>query len=293
MAGGSQQRVGAARADEAGVGHGTPLIHTYACHRRYLADFVAWKQSYRKGFSFRRIASLAGLSSPNFLQMVIAGKRNMSVALAERVAAACGLTTAERRYFVGLVARSHAKTPDELESAGKQLQESASKLLSRPLNNSHLELLSNWYTLLIRELVFLPDFQPDGSYIARKLGGLIDEGEALRAFGLLLSWGFVRVRAGGGYEVCDPVIDTGDHALRRAVLDEHHSQTLLLWGRVLTTVNSAEQERGLLNIALAADRLPELREKLRRFQDELIGWAQEETAPERVVQVGIYCIPFN
>ena len=49
-------------------------------------------------------------------------------------------------------------------------------------------------------------------------------------------------------------------------------------------------ERGLLNIPISGTRLEALRERIRAFQDELIGWLQDEREPDRVVQLGLYLI---
>lgn len=267
-------------------------MSTYSCYRDVLAAFFAHKKATRVGFSHRRFAKAAGVKSPNYLQLVMQGKRNLSGERARDVATALGLTGAEFDYFIGLVDRDNAEGPDALRRAEQELEAATRKLLTRTLTNAHLELIANWFYLPVRELVFLPDFQPTGAYISAKLAGLITEEQAIAALRFLMQWNFIAMGEDGRFVANDIVLDTGDHVLRRAAMDAHHRETLRVWSSHLPELCASEQERGLLNIPLSTDKLPELRERLRRFQDELIGWVQAEQRPDRLVQVGIYCVPF-
>ncbi|MEO5668060.1 MAG: TIGR02147 family protein, partial [Bdellovibrionota bacterium] len=55
-----------------------PDILRYGEYRAFLADFYAYKKSQRSGFSYRLFAAKAKLKSPNYLQLVMQGKRNLS-----------------------------------------------------------------------------------------------------------------------------------------------------------------------------------------------------------------------
>ncbi len=50
-------------------------------------------------------------------------------------------------------------------------------------------------------------------------------------------------------------------------------------------------EIGNLNLSLPASKLPELKEKLRILQDQILGCLQDETGIDSVVQVGVYLMP--
>lgn len=270
-----------------------PEIHRYTDYRAFLRDFFAYKKSLRRGFSHRRFTTQAGLRSPNYLQVVMQGKRNMSPDVATAVAKVTGLKDAERRYFVALVRRESAKSETARDDADRALLSAVKKILARTIDRTQSDILSVWYSLLIRELVFLVDFEPSGEYISRKLHGLVTQEQALETFRSLLRAGLVQQNDAGVFNVADPVLDTGDYLLRREQMDLHHRETLLTWANNLSRLNPQEQERGLINIPISSTRLPELRERLRRFQDELIGWVQDDPSPDRIVQVGIYLFPYD
>ena len=50
---------------------------------------------------------------------------------------------------------------------------------------------------------------------------------------------------------------------------------------------------GLLILSLPASKIPALKEKMRNFQDHILGWHQNETAADSVVQIGVYMIPHS
>src|SRR5437868_3603521 len=94
-----------------------PQILSYRNYRQFISDSYHFKKSLRAGFSFRRFSQMVGIRSPNYLQLVIQGKRNLSSEMAERVAKTLSLLGQEKRYFVALVALENAKGEESREQA--------------------------------------------------------------------------------------------------------------------------------------------------------------------------------
>ena len=271
-----------------------PVVQKYYCYRAYLADYFAYKKTTRMGFSYRRFAALAGLKSPNYLQLVMQGKRNLSEAVAETIADVATLAGPEKTYFLTLVRLENAKTNEEKEEIRKTQLAAIKQLVTVHIPPRNEKLLAQWYHLVVRELVFLKNFEPTGDFISKQLNGLVSPEQAENSLALLLESGLLRWNDHTHrYEACDVVLDTGNHLLRRHLMDCHHRETLEVWASNLPSLNSQEQERGLLNIPISSEKLGELREKIRQFQDELIGWLQTEDNPDRIVQLGIYLMPFG
>lgn len=271
-----------------------PLVHKFSCYREFLSAFFAYKKNTRTGFSHRRFALLAGLKSPNYLQLVMHGKRNISEMVAEVVADVVGLLGPEKTYFLTLVRLENAKTHEEREEIRKTQLVAVKQIVTVRIPQRSEQIISEWYHLLVRELVFLKNFEPTGAFISNQLNGLISPEQAENSFRSLVQAGLLSWDAAKKcYVACDIVLDTGDHLLHRHLMNRHHKETLHLWAENLADLNSIEQERGLLNIPIASEKIPELREKIRQFQDELIGWLQTEENPDRIVQLGVYLIPFG
>jgi uncharacterized protein (TIGR02147 family) len=236
---------------------------------------------------------MLGLKSPNFLQLVISGQRNLSLEMAARLARLMHLTQPERAYFLSLMQIEIAKGNEAKAEAERDRQIALRKLVSSPLTRLQEKVFSRWHHMLVRELVFLKDFEPSGEYISRHLNGLLSPVEGEESLQLLLKLGFLKHGKNGKLEAAEPVIDTGDSTFTHTCMQKHHGETLVTWGKNLAKLNSAEQELGLLHIPIASEKMPELKTRIRRFQDEIIGWLQSETNADRVVQLGTYLIPFD
>ncbi len=272
---------------------GLPLLRDYTSYRDYLRDWYEHKKVSRAGFSFRKFSSVLGLKSPNFMQLVLSGQRNLSQELAATIAEVMKLRGAERSYFLSLVDLEQARTIEETHRAEKLLLVARKKLVTSHIDKAREKVVSEWYHMLVRELVFLPAFQPTGEFVSQALNGLITEEQGMESIKLLLETGFLVREANGTYRAQDVAVDTGDYVFARAAMEKHHGDTLIAWGKNLSILNPKEQELGLLHFPIASEKIEELRQRVRRFQDEIIGWLCEEKNPDRVVQLGTYVMPFD
>ncbi len=270
-----------------------PLVRNYLSYRTFLCDWFEFKKRHRAGFSYRRFSAVLGLKSPNFMQLVLAGERNLSEELAKKVCEQLGLKGSQKNYFLAIVGYEQAKSQEEKLKFEKLLLIEKRKMVTTHVEKLKTEILSRWYHMLVRELVFLPNFEPSGEFISSALNGLISEQEAEVSIRMLIESGFIEKGENGKYQAKEAALDTGDFIFKRALMQENHSQTLQIWGKNLKDLNTHEQELGLLHIPINSEKIPELRDRIRKFQDEIIGWLCEEKNPDRVVQLGTYLIPYK
>jgi uncharacterized protein (TIGR02147 family) len=270
---------------------GFPEIENYTCFRMYLADFYKYKKSVKTQFSYRQFAKSANIKSPNFLQLVMQNKRNLSPEKAVFVAKAMKLSSVEIRYFLALVNRENARDDELKHKAARELLISAKKLCEKKMPLAQKDILKRWYSLVVRELITLPDFKWEGSYISKKLRGYISEAEADQILIDLKNAGFIRFQ-GGKWIQADPVLTTGEAYDEERILN-HHQENLKVWSKSLKDFSSEERELGLLNIPIHSEKIPELQQRIRDFQNEIVGWLKDESDPQRVVQLGVYLIPIS
>lgn len=268
-----------------------PDVFRYVNYREFLKDFYLFRKALRSGFSFRRFSQMVGAKSPNYLQLVMKAERNLSVPMAERVGKALNLEPNEASFFRKLVELEHADSEEQRESAQTDLFRIGCRLKAKLLPANHKAVVSTWYHLLVRELVCLPGFEASGEWISNKLRGLISVAEAEKSFSLLQRVGLIRFE-GGKYCLSDVAIDTGNTFGESAIIQAHQG-TLKTWAAVLPQTDPELREIGSLNIPIDSRKLPEFRERIRAFQDEIVGWLQNETNPDRVVQLGVYLIPIT
>ena len=260
-------------------------------YRGYLRSFFAARKRTNPRFSFRGFSLLVGFKSPNYLQMILDGQRNLSLETAAEMAPRLKLSPGERDYFLALVKHANAHNENEREEAERARLVALKKIVSRDIPAAKKEIFSRWHHLLVRELFLLPGAQKSPEWIVTKLGGIISGAEAAHSLEILCKCGFLTPTE-DSYLPSEPVLDTDDTKMQGAYMREFHAQTLRMWAQNLDVLPPREQELGVLNIPISLGKIPELRRRIRRFQDEIIGFVQDEGEADRVVQLGTYLIAF-
>ncbi len=274
-------------------------ISQYSNARDFVGAWIEFKKSKRAGFSMRRLCTLLELRSPNYLKLILDGKRALTIELGLKLSKQMGLPKSESDFFISLIEAEGSANDHENELNQRKVLRGRRHLETETFTEDKHELVASWFHLLVRELTFLPDFEFSPAYIVRKLSGRITVEEAARSLELLVSHGLIEnvtmktADSGAVWRSTDKVLDTGNETFQRSAMLEHHAATLKVWSQSLGRLNSAEQELGLLHVPISTEKIPELRRRIQQFQDELIGWLMTEENPDRVVQVGTYLIPFD
>jgi uncharacterized protein (TIGR02147 family) len=269
-----------------------PQISTYRCYRLFLKDLFAFKQFVNPSFSRRRFAQIAGFKSPNYLQLIIDGKRNLSESTAASLAKAFKFNNFEKELFLALVKKTSARNEKEVQEAERFRLLAIKKFVSKKMPSEQAQILSEWYHMLVRELVLLPNFQPTGTWISKKLFDLVTPEQAEKSLRLLLQSGFL-VQENGSYKIVDPVLTAETAHFKDTYLKKYHSDTLKIWSQSLEKMSDTQKEAVILNIPIDSKKIPELNKKINTFLDELIGWLQDEKNADQVIQLGTYVIPFK
>ncbi|MEZ4366804.1 MAG: TIGR02147 family protein [Kofleriaceae bacterium] len=126
-------------------GDGGPRVFEYADYRAYLRDTYAHRKATQRGFSYRSFARKAGLSSPNYLKLVIDGQRNLAPKGAAAFAVALGLPPREAAFFHDLVAFAQAETAAEKNRAWERLASYRAHRRVRAVAHHEFEYLSRWW----------------------------------------------------------------------------------------------------------------------------------------------------
>lgn len=268
-----------------------PRVVDFECYRAFLKAYFEAKKAGRSSFSYREFSARSGLKSPNYLQLVINGSRNLQESTAVRVAKAIGLTALEKSYFLSLVALANACEDTERQSAVRSFRVARSRLVMRSIDTEKRELLSNPIHLLVRELCFLKGFSPDPEWISHRLLLPVDLEQIVNSIDLLVRLGYLK-KGSTGFLPSDPVINTGDSYVNEAIL-EYHRRVWKDWAAVLETSDPQNRELGVLNIPISKKNIPELRARMKQFQDEIIGWLEQEKEPDTIVQLGVVLMPMT
>lgn len=249
------------------VGHN---IFQFSDYRAFLEEFYQREKERSAGFSYRSFARRAGLTSPNYLKLVIDGSRPVTAKNLSAFLRGLRLSGSAAEYFRLLV--SIKETPDENEKAIL-----VERLLKLRLKSSHKpsqvdkdrwDILRSWHHWAIREMVLLRDFQNDPTWIATRLGKKITAKQAEESLGILLRLGFLKEKKPGALEQSEPMITTSDE-ISNIIIRHLHRQFVEI-GLISLFHDSVEcREVNGLTIALTSDEIPAFKKMLKEFRQEL------------------------
>jgi uncharacterized protein (TIGR02147 family) len=265
-------------------------VFRYLDYRTFLADFYEAKK--RRGFSYRAFSRTTGLGAPNYLKLVIAGKRNLTPVMAERFAASCGLAGEPAAYFQHLVEFNQSKTAAERNRSYERLAGFRRYRQVQKLELAHAAYHSTWYLPAIRELCASPAFREDPEWLASVLRPPIKANEAKHALDLLLELGLLERDANGRLQQSSPVVSTGPET-RHMNIRNYHVEMLRCATRAIETVPAKERDISSLTLCLSPEGFARFKQRIADFQRELIELAEQETERSQAVQVNFQLFPLS
>lgn len=276
-----------------GVTQSSPVsVYEFLDYRAFLREFYAAKKSASRGFSYRVFSKRAGVASPNYLKLVIDGKRSLSSKMAARFAQACGLDADAQRYFTNLVAFNQAKTSGERAQAYDKLTSFQRYRQAHKLDIAHAAYYSDWYMPAIRELVAARHFREDPEWIADQLVPPISPLQAQRALDTLLELKLLVRSAEGKLEQADTLLSTGAETRGLHIVAFHQAMTKRAM-EAIDLVPSTERDISSLTLCVGRSGLKDLKERLQRIRRELLELSALPGDPEQVVQLNFQLFPLT
>lgn len=257
-------------------------VFSYENYRVYLADICSWLKENRRGFSFRNLARLSGFRSPNFIQQVIKGEKNLAADSIDRLSRALKLTAEEMRFFRALVLFTQATTTEEKSHHAETLIRARPFRKINPLKASELKYYSRWYAVPLREMVAMEGFCEDPAWIAAHMEPPITAQEASQALKELADLGLVTRDADRKLVPSSVTLSTGDD-VSNAFVRQYHQEMIRKAGEAMDRFPSTERDVSCLTLKLSSEKYRRVIERLRAFRKEILQIETEvEEATERV-----------
>ena len=169
-----------------------PNLFDYFDYREYLQDYYLFHKQKNSAYSYRLFARKAKLGSPNYLKLVVDGKRRITDRTLFQFARGLGLNKDEEKYFRELVMYQEVSDPDSKEIHLRSLLKYQEKQRTAvPLKADRIKFLLDWHHGAVRELINLKDFSENPNWIASRLGNKITEEQAKESLDLLIRLGML------------------------------------------------------------------------------------------------------
>lgn len=269
-----------------------PDVFAFDDFRAFLRAYYAHKKALGRGFSLRVFSRKAGLTSSNYLKLVMDGDRNLSGEMAERFASACGLQGSAAEYFVALVALGQARGHAERERAYAQLKAYRRFKQVHPLDGVYEAYHAHWYIPAIRELAARRDFRADPKWIASTLMPSITARKASQALTVLRKLGLLVEDESGALRQAHALVETPDRPLGHHVVRFHRAM-MERAAEAIDLVPREQREIASLTLCLSSERLQKLKAHLARVRDEILHEYTADAAAKRVVQVNFQLFPLS
>jgi uncharacterized protein (TIGR02147 family) len=267
-----------------------PQIFEYSNYRKFLAALYEFEKARDPRFSYRSFSKAAGFASPNFLKLVIDGKRNLSHESIEKFTTGLKLSAQEAEFFRSLVLLNQAETTLEKRYRAEELMRSRVFRKLHPLKPAQHAYYSQWYHVPIRELVGTEDFREDADWIAKHLTPAISASEARGALETLQQLGLIRRDEKGRLRQTEALLSTGDEVASASVA-QFHREMIQKGAEAIDRFASSERDISSLTLAVSEQGLSEIKELVQRFRKELLAIAQNEKNLDQVVQLNFQLFP--
>lgn len=249
-----------------------PTPEDFDDYRAYLRAMIKFLKSTQPHFSYRYFSRMAGFSSPNFLKLVAEGQRNLSERSISKFARGLGLDPKEQDLFADLVRLDQARSDRERNQAYQRLRRRSREKHPRArLEEMYFRVQSMWYSQPIRELTHSADFKEDPSWIARRLTPTIRPAEAQRAVEMMLEVGLLGRNGDGRLVVTESPFAAGVRV--RALANRNCQRAMLDRAREAVDQPGDALIRSHV-VALDGDAWNEVRERIQRFEAELLEFAR-------------------
>jgi uncharacterized protein (TIGR02147 family) len=270
----------------------SPSIFDYLDYRTFLKDTFQYRKEQEAFFSHRYFARRAGFSAPNFVQLVIAGRRNLTSASIPKVARGLSLKAKEREYFECLVLMNQADSHDERNHYYQKMTALRGVGPVKRLEKASFDYFSNWYYPVIREVARWGDGRLAAAEIAALLRPPVAVKDAERALAALADLGLLERDDQGRWRQCDAAVTTGPE-VRSLVLANYHREMIRMAGESLERCRPEERDVTSLTVNMGREAMAALKEKIAAFRRELLDLACQETEPGQVVQINFQAFPLT
>jgi uncharacterized protein (TIGR02147 family) len=268
----------------------TSIFH-YICYQDYLKAYFSARKKDDPKFSHRYLSTKLGLSSPNFIMLVMQGKRKLTRSMAFKISKAFKLLPKEAEYLESMVEFTRAASNSEKDKYLSRMMELRKNTDADKLADYQYEYYSKWYNLAIRELVTYPEFKGDYAWLARKVFPPVTPGQAKDSVELLLKLELVK-KKGSAFVRSAPFITTGPEVTSVAVANFHRT-TAQLASTALDTVPKDERNMTACTVNISQKGFEEVKEAIAECRRRVLAVSEKDAAADRVYQVNFHVFPVS
>ncbi len=277
-----------------------PILGEYTDFRQYLKDVYDYRRANEstglRSYSYSTFSAAADIKSPNYLKLIIEGRRNLSDDMISRFAKALRLNRSETDEFRALVRYGQASEPIERNQFLKELADLRARRAfeAGQINQRSWEKVPGWIGWVLYAMAEQAnvDFSPENlkklfrvnasvDDIKESLEKLIESGELAR-----------NAETGQVYKARDLIESPQD--LPVALIRKLQTELIYLGIESLFRDSPKDREFGAMTVAMTEEEFQQVRFELRQLRkrlqrDTLVK--RKSTKGDRVYQLNVQLFP--
>lgn len=263
-------------------------IYNYTNYKSFLREFHELSLKTKNNWSLGVWSNQIGLKSKSTLAMILNGDRHPGKDVKEKMVKYFCFENKEKDYFEKLIELQKSKSPEYTVFLMEKLKSLHPKKSFKLLNEDEFEAISNWHYYIIREMIAWPSFKEDADWISEQLLFKFTPRECRRCLEDLESLGLTKrenkklILSNKHLSSLD---ETGNEALKR-----YHEKSLEIAKKAVRKFEPKERYLSGISMNVDPKKLPQIKEKIRSFEDELINLFDEPNT-ERIYQFNIQLFP--
>jgi len=273
-----------------------PTVFEYTDYRTYLADCYSEKKADNSRYSYQVLADKAGFKDKSCIYSVVKGRRPLSTQGAFKVSQALKHSRLEAEYFENLVLFNQATTLNERSHYFDRLCQIKARTkgvssTAQLLHKEQYEYYAKWYNLVVRELVTLPEFQGDYTWLAKKVFPAITPAQANRSVELLLKLGLIK-KKGKRYVRASAVVATPPEVTSVAVANFHRS----MGERAIAAIDQIPREQRNITastVNISEQGFEQIKKVIEDCRKTILSIAEADEPADRVYQLNVQFFPVS
>jgi uncharacterized protein (TIGR02147 family) len=235
-------------------------IYNFSDYRDFLKDRYRQLKEADPVFSFRFFSKQAGFGSPNYLKLVMDGKRNLSADAIGKFAKGLRLDNHESEFFRYMVECNQCENPARKKVYEAKLMYLRELFKVKTLIPELYDYYHEWYHSAIHEMAKKGPVKNDPTWLSQALVPNITAEEAQGSVELLTKLKFVTIGNDGMLKAIEnSAVDAKTAELGQKI---HHEQMAELAAQSLYTQGPETQDFGSVTVSLPSEKVEELRAKL-------------------------------
>lgn len=279
-----------------------PMVGDYLDFRKYLADYYQYRRELSKNdirpYNYAVFSAGANIKSPNYLKLIIEGRRNLSEDMIAKFAKAMGLGKEQAEEFKLLVLYGQASDPADRNMHLRALNEKRVdlKLKSGEIDQKTWEKIPSWLTWILYAMVDQKDVSFEPEKLRESLRNKANVDEIQAAVNSLMNAGeLVKDADTGEVKKARSLMESAEE-VPVALVRKLQAELMYLGLESLFQDSPTEREFGSATLSLTKQEFEELRFSLRKIRKEAqknIGVKRLTSKGDRVYQLNLQLFPIT